>query len=147
MLLDRKLLSAAYAVVYIAQYGPRAPVRSREIAQHQGMPPRYLEQMLQRLVHAGILRGVRGPRGGYLLAREKRRITLRDIGRALYDEGEDGFPLPQNEWGAAMLEPIWKQVGARVEEELQQIHIAQLCDQVARLTPRKTGEERADFVI
>ena len=43
---------------------------------------------MQKLVRAGILRGVRGPRGGYLLAREKRRITVADICAALAEEDE-----------------------------------------------------------
>jgi len=45
------------------------------------LPPRHLETLLQGLVHSKILRGVRGPRGGYELARERRRITVGEIAR------------------------------------------------------------------
>jgi DNA-binding IscR family transcriptional regulator len=44
--------------------------------------PRHLEPVLQALVREGILKGVGGPRGGYGLAREQRRITADDILRA-----------------------------------------------------------------
>ena len=53
-----------------------------EIAQRQGIPDRYLEQMLTDLRKAGILRSIRGPRGGYQLARPATELTIAEIGRA-----------------------------------------------------------------
>ena len=53
----------------------------KTLAARHNLPPRHLEPMLQALVRAGILKGVRGPRGGYELARERRRITAGDIVR------------------------------------------------------------------
>jgi Rrf2 family protein len=52
------------------------------LATRHSLPPRHLEPVLQALVRHGILKGVRGPRGGYELAREQRRITADDILRA-----------------------------------------------------------------
>src|SRR5262245_16585376 len=46
------------------------------------LPPRHLEPLLQALVRDGILRGIRGPHGGYELGRERNRITADDILRA-----------------------------------------------------------------
>jgi DNA-binding IscR family transcriptional regulator len=46
------------------------------------LPPRHLEPVLQALVRYGILKGIRGPRGGYELARDRRRVTANDILRA-----------------------------------------------------------------
>src|SRR5262249_55259531 len=57
-------------------------VAAKAWAARHGLPPRHLEPVLQALVHQGILRGVRGPRGGYELARERRRITAEEILRA-----------------------------------------------------------------
>ena len=50
-----------------------------------------LESVLQALVRDGILKGIRGPRGGYELARERRRVTANDILRAAgtVDDGEE----------------------------------------------------------
>ena len=73
--LSKKALLALEAVVDIAYNARPEPVQSKELTQRQGIPQRYLEQVMQQLVRAGILRGVRGPRGGYRLARERRRIT------------------------------------------------------------------------
>ena len=67
------------------------PVQSGEITRRQGIPRRYLEQVLQQLVRDGVLAGVRGPRGGYRLARERRRISLGEIVRVVraLETGED----------------------------------------------------------
>jgi Rrf2 family transcriptional regulator, iron-sulfur cluster assembly transcription factor len=55
------------------------------------LPPRHLEPVLQALVHEGIFNGIRGPRGGYELARERQRISVADILRvAGTDEDEAG---------------------------------------------------------
>ena len=75
--LTKKLLFAIEAVLDIAYNAGTLPVQSGEITRRQGIPRRYLEQVLQQLVRAGVLQGVRGPRGGYRLARERRRITRR----------------------------------------------------------------------
>ena len=55
---------------------------ARKLAARHNLPPRHLEPVLQALVHEGIFNGIRGPRGGYELARERRRITVADILRA-----------------------------------------------------------------
>ena len=85
--LSRKLMFAIEAVVDIAYHTADTPVQSKDIATRQDIPRRYLEQVLQQLVREGVLRGVRGPRGGYRLARERRRVTLGQITRALYEVG------------------------------------------------------------
>ena len=54
----------------------RAPVAAKALAARHKLPPRHLETLLQALVHARILKGVRGPRGGYELARERRHIPV-----------------------------------------------------------------------
>src|SRR3546814_8114334 len=77
--LSRKTGFALEAVLDIAYNARAEPVQAREITQRQGIPQRYLEQVMQQLVRAGILKGVRGPRGGYFLARERRRISVGEI--------------------------------------------------------------------
>ncbi len=76
---SRRLLFATEAVLRIADQPANEAVSSRELTAEQGIPPRYLEEVLQALVHAGILIGRRGPRGGYRLARPAAYITLEDI--------------------------------------------------------------------
>jgi len=77
---DKSLLAVA-AVVDVAIHARGQPVAAKALAERHGLPPRHLEPLLQALVHAGILKGVRGPRGGYELARERRRISVAEIAR------------------------------------------------------------------
>jgi Rrf2 family protein len=81
-LLSRKGLLAIAAVIDVALHGRGRPVSAKSLAARQALPARHLEPVLQALVHVGILKGIRGPRGGYELARERRRITADDILRA-----------------------------------------------------------------
>ena len=67
--ISKKMMFALEAVVDIAVHSGPDPVQSRDITARQGIPQRYLEQVMQLLVRASILRGVRGPKGGYRLAR------------------------------------------------------------------------------
>ena len=55
------------------------PVQNVAVAKRQGIPKRYLEQTLQILVKNNILVASRGPRGGYRLAKERRKIKILDI--------------------------------------------------------------------
>jgi len=64
----------------------------KALAKSLHLPSRHLEPLLQALTREGILKAVRGPHGGYVLAREQRRITAADILRAagtLDDESEE----------------------------------------------------------
>jgi Rrf2 family protein len=81
-LLPRKGLLAIAAVVDVALHGRGQPVSAKSLAARHALPPRHLEPVLQALVRIGILKGIRGPRGGYELARERRRITIEEILRA-----------------------------------------------------------------
>ena len=73
---SRKTLLALEAVLDVAYNARPDPVQSKDITRRLGIPQRYLEQVMQQLVREGVLKGVRGPRGGYTLARERRRISV-----------------------------------------------------------------------
>src|SRR6516162_10827449 len=91
-LLPHKNVLAIAAVIDIALNARNGPVAAKAMAARHGLPPRHLEPELQALVREGILKGVRGPHGGYVLAREQRGITAADILRAARtadDESEE----------------------------------------------------------
>jgi Rrf2 family iron-sulfur cluster assembly transcriptional regulator len=95
MLLSRKGILAVAAVIDVALHSKEKPVSAKALASRHGLPPRHLEPVLQALVHEGILRGVRGPRGGYELGRDPQQITAAEILRAagtVDDNGDDHLP-------------------------------------------------------
>src|ERR1700752_2190353 len=82
-LLPRKGVLAIAAVIDIALNARGRPVAAKALANRHRLPPRHLEPVLQALVRQGVLKGIRGPRGGYELARDARQITADDILRAV----------------------------------------------------------------
>jgi Rrf2 family protein len=81
-LLSRKGILAIAAVIDVALQAQGRPISARMLAARHSLSPRHLESVLQALVRDGILRGIRGPRGGYELAREPGSVTANDILRA-----------------------------------------------------------------
>ncbi len=76
---------------------------ARKLAARHNLPPRHLEPVLQALVHEGIFNGIRGPRGGYELARERERITVADILRVA---GSDDDAAPGGAKGSRILDDV-----------------------------------------
>jgi Rrf2 family protein len=90
--LPRKGILAITAVVDIALNDRERPVSAKTLAVRHGLPPRHLEPVLQALVRDGVLKGIRGPGGGYELAAEPREITAEQILHAAELMDEDRAP-------------------------------------------------------
>jgi Rrf2 family protein len=148
--IPKKLLFAIEAVLDIAYNAGTQPVQSKDITVRQGIPRRYLEQVLQQLVRAEILTGVRGPRGGYLLARERRRITLGEITRVvtLGDDSEDiGDDMSESDLGSKVVWPIWDDLQGVLMERLDSITIEDLCLNAHGKGIESDSAQRLDFII
>ena len=83
MKLSNKGRYAVRALFDIAYFNEGQPTQAKEIAERQGIPPRFLEQIFQDLKRAGIVGSKRGPQGGYSLADAAGQIRLGDVIRAL----------------------------------------------------------------
>jgi Rrf2 family protein len=148
ILLSRRSLLAIAAVVDIALHARPHPVSAKAMAARHNLPPRHLETVLQALVRHGILKGVRGPRGGYELARERRRITAGDIVRAAMSvTGEDGLPpLPESRLVDVVVEPVVKQAGEAFLSDLDRFTVEDLCGQ-AEAAAAAAPRGAVDFTI
>lgn len=62
------------------------PMQIREISARADIPQNYLEQLLSKLRHAGLVKSIRGSKGGYLLAHDAKDILVKDIIIALEDD-------------------------------------------------------------
>ncbi|HSR56142.1 MAG TPA: Rrf2 family transcriptional regulator [Alphaproteobacteria bacterium] len=147
--LPKKLLFAVEAVLDIAYNAGTQPVQSKDITSRQGIPKRYLEQVLQKLVRAGILMGVRGPRGGYLLARERRRITLGDITRVVsaLENNDEGRTGTRSDLGLKIVAPLWEDLENQLLGRLDEVTIEDLCLKAKEAGIESKAAERLDFVI
>jgi len=148
--LSKKMMFAIEAVLDIAYHAGSAPVQSREITRRQGIPRRYLEQALQHLVRQGLLISVRGPRGGYRLARERRRISVGDIVRAVreMDSGEvQDTGVCGSELGQRVVRPLWTELQNDIMARLDHVTIDDLCTQAKEADIASSAERRLDFAI
>ncbi len=147
---SKKLLFAVEAVLDIAYNAGDQPVQSREVTRRQGIPKRYLELILQQLVRAGILTGVRGPRGGYLLARERRRITVGEIARIVGNSGdaeEADHDPGSSELGRKVVRPMWLVMEENLMKGLDGITIEELCMRANAAKIDNASHRRLDFTI
>lgn len=106
------------AMLDLAERFGQGPVQSETIAKRQGISEAYLDQLLTQLRRAGLIRSVRGPRGGHELARPANRITLTEVLSAL--EGNfllSGPETSQDLPSVRVQQEIWR----RVREETQKI--------------------------
>ena len=126
-LLSRKGLLAIAAVVDIALHGETRPVSAKALAARNTLPSRHLEPVLQALVREGILKGTRGPRGGYELGRERQRITAEDILRAAHSLDEQPSPsLPDSALLGQVVLPAVAQAERAFAAALAEINIEYL---------------------
>ena len=129
-LLSRRSVLAIAAVVDVALHSRSTPVAAKALAARHKLPPRHLETLLQGLVHAKILKGVRGPRGGYELARDRRRITVGEIVRTAMslstadpeDLGANSILLER------VIDPAVRRAGETFLANLDSITVEQMCE-------------------
>ena len=145
-LLPRKALLAIAAVVDVALNGRDRPVSAKALAARHALPPRHLEPVLQALVHEGILRGVRGPHGGYALARERGSIGIDEIVRAaatVRDHDEDAITSPLI---VDVVSPAVAEAERAFSGALSRINVDDLARRV-EASDRRAGAAEIDFTI
>jgi Rrf2 family protein len=149
LLLSRRSLLALSAVVDIALHARPLPVAAKNLSARHNLPPRHLETVLQALVRQGLLKGVRGPRGGYELARERRRITAGDVVRAaMTATAEDSLPpLPESRLVDAVVAPAIRAASDAFLAELDRVSIDDLCRAAERHGALAGLSATADFTI
>ncbi len=141
-MVPRRTRLAIAAVLDVALLARGRPLPARTLASRHAMAPRQFESLLQDLVKARLLKSLRGPQGGYELARERRRIRLGDIVRAL-----DGAPDPAYMGPAdTAVDAALAEAAAAFLQRLDTITIEDLCGRAGEPEPRDRPAG-ADFTI
>ena len=134
------------ALVELALASGQTPVSAALIAKRQLLSVAYLEQLLHRLKKEGVVRSMRGPRGGYVLAKAPRDITMGEVVRVLDGSQEaNGHKVPGGsgtngrrkvvaagptrhaEWIAGA---VWRCVHERLAQSLDAVTLQDVCDEV-----------------
>jgi Rrf2 family protein len=120
---------ALAALVHMAGPPGGRPVPSHQIAQARGVPERFLLKLLKPLVDIGVLRSVRGPNGGYRLARAPKDVTLLEVVEAVDGPVRGDAPAVGGGEGAALdkrLQAVCDGAAALVRERLGKVTLAEL---------------------
>jgi Rrf2 family cysteine metabolism transcriptional repressor len=140
MRLSTKGRYALRSMVDLAMHCDQHPVSRKEIAARQDISPHYMEQLFAKLRDAGLIEAVRGPGGGYRLARRADEITAGEVVRAVEDVLSPVACLladPDLQCQRAPTCPtqrVWKELGERVSQYLDSIPIAELCEDARQLS-------------
>jgi len=134
MRLSTKGRYALRAMVDLAAHCEQAPVPRKDIADRQDISPHYLEQLFAKLRDAGLIEAVRGPGGGYRLARRPDEITAGEVVRAVEDVLSPVACLiadPDLQCERAPSCPtqrVWKELGERASQYLDSVTVGDLCE-------------------
>ncbi len=149
ILLPRRCMLAIAAVVDVALHARPTPVAAKALAARHSLPPRHLETLLQALVRANILKGVRGPRGGYELARERRRITVAEIVRAAIHDADTEMASsePDSQLLTEVVSPLVAEAGTGFLAALNTTSVDDLCEQARQKGAAAARMGDVDFTI
>jgi len=119
---------AVRATVELAGSSADAPRKVDEVAQAQGIPLSFLENILTQLRSAGVVRSQRGPDGGYWLAHPAKEVTLADVIRAVDGPlvGVRGQRPEEVEYvgSAESLQQVWVALRANLRKVLERVTVA-----------------------
>lgn len=129
------------ALVELALSSGHGPISASLIASRQSLSVAYLEQLLHRLKKQGLVTSVRGPKGGYLLAKDPSRITMANVVRIL--EGNNGIPNGQGRshqrqshrvtsharQADRVAQAVWSCVHERLTQSLEAVTLQDLCEE------------------
>jgi Rrf2 family protein len=129
MKVSRAASYALHALVYMAAQKHNRPVASHVIAEARGIPERFLLKVLKPLVSARVLQSVKGPNGGYRLAKGPHEITLLEVIEAVDGPVRGQAPLGSdasngklNKW----LDQICNTAADAVRKQFHRVRLAEL---------------------
>ena len=130
MAYSSKARYAAAAVIDLASQAAARPTTLAAIAKRQNISVSYLEQLFARLRAAGLLKSVRGPGGGYVLARASHEITIAEIYDAVHDKNDAG-----TDEGALKTAALWQAVDREVMRFLRGVTVQDVMSDKIAIAP------------
>jgi Rrf2 family protein len=126
--ISAKVDYAVRAAVELAAAEDEEPIKGEVIAEAQGIPLKFLENILGELKHVGIVKSRRGAQGGYWLAKPANEVSLGDIVRAVEGplasvRGEGPEDL-EYKGGAAPLQRVWIALRANLRAVMDEVSLA-----------------------
>ena len=149
MRLSRQVQYALCGIFDLAYNGSSGPIRVRSIGERQRIPYRFLEQIFQRLRRADLVRGKRGPGGGYVLTRPPEKISLREVVEAIDGPFGEVESESTKSWSASEHRPdfLWSEISDRMANLLSEIAVSDVCREAARRSIVRELPDGLDYQI
>lgn len=147
---DRALTAIAVALDIAFHAGGRgagALAGAAEVAERLGVARRGLEPVLQALSRAELLESVRGPRGGYRLARRPRDVPLTAVVAAVAEGSEPAEAGLSGALHATVVVPLWDELEAGLRERLAGLTLDDLLRRGETAGLRRPSAEPLNFAI
>jgi Rrf2 family iron-sulfur cluster assembly transcriptional regulator len=128
-------------MIDLALHRDQGPILRKEIAERQGLSSSYLAQLFAKLGRAGLVRGVLGPGGGYVLAKSAAEISAADVLRAVDESLAPVFCIDCDQEEVCHrakdcpTRPVWKRLGEQITGTLDAITLLELCEPVRPIGP------------
>jgi len=143
---------AVTAMLDLALHDGKGPITLADIAERQGISLSYLEQLFSRLRKNTLVRSVRGPGGGYVLAKGVEQIHVAEVISAV-DESVDttrcggGHNCQDNE--RCLTHDLWHDLSDRIHEYLTKISLHDLMSQrgVKLVAERQDGMQKPEVEL
>ena len=134
MRLSTKGRYAVMAMVDLARHGDGNPVSLAEIAERQEISLSYLEQLFAKLRRSGLVRSVRGPGGGYLLAHDRDETRIADIIIAVDEPMQAVRCTPgaaigcRGDRSRCLTHDLWEELSNQIHLYLSSVSLGDVCD-------------------
>lgn len=134
MKLSTKGRYAVMAMVDLASHSQGSPVALADIAERQEISLSYLEQLFGKLRKGGLVKSVRGPGGGYLLARPAVQLRISDIILAVDEPIQTTRCTPgspagcHNNKGRCLTHDLWEELGNQIYLYLSSVSLGDVCE-------------------
>lgn len=137
MRLSTKGQYAVRAMVDLAYYAKDRPVTLQEISEREDISVNYLEQLFAKLRRNEIVNSVRGPGGGYVLAKKAEELRIGEIVEAV-EESLSPVACVEGDKGCDRIDKcvtfrLWKGLGDRIKDFLNSITVQDLCNDAEKI--------------
>lgn len=136
-MISNKCSYALRAMLELAKREGSGPATILDIAQSQDIPARFLEAILRQLKQSGLTESVRGKRGGYVLARPAKQISVGDVIRLIEGpliQPDSGIRSTDSPATVDVFGPIWNEAAQAVNQVYDTISFAELAEAERRET-------------
>ncbi len=145
---------AVRALFHMAYHSPNTPMKVAQVSEAEAISASFLDQIFQSLRKAGIVQSKRGPRGGFVLARPPRDITLKHIICAVEGASAQGIcretPTEDTQRPTSGIDvgaQVWQDVAARIDAIMNRVTLEELVLRGERMGLHRPSAQHFTYVI